>query len=212
MSILPNLSLFFANDGLLQIVDNLLTPVSALLEAIRPIVDINKLLDALGLDVPKLLKDKVGLSLSKFDLYDLPGTLSPLVGADNVVNTVNSVLGIIKIKDNPLGLELPDIDWFQLASHGEFITDGTSQVATYGKRIYVVADEDETLIALLRFLINTINYKDNYNQIVGLITGLLGDNVDESLAGTINDVLGMLKGDADQVISDLVELLQQIAG
>ena len=212
MSILPNLSLFFANDGLLQIVDNLLTPVSALLEAVKPIVNVNDILKAVGLDIPKLLKDKVGLTLTKFDIYDLPGTLKPLVGADNFVNTINSILGIIKIKGNPLGLVLPDIDWFQLASHGKFVLNGTSQAATYGKRIYVVADEDETLIALLRFLINTINYKDNYNQIVNLITGLLGDNVDESLAGTINDVLGMLKGDADQVIADLVELLQQIAG
>ena len=212
MSILPNLSLFFANDGLLQIIDNLITPITALLDAIRPIADINKILSALEVDIPKILQEKVGLTLPKFDLYDIPGTLKPLVGADNVVNTVNSVLTIIKIKDNPLGLELPDIDWFRLASHGKFITDDSSQAAAYGKRIYVKADEDETLIALLRFLINTINYKDNYDQIVKLITGLLGDNVDESLAGTINDVLGMLKGDADQVISDLVELLQQIAG
>ena len=42
--------------------------------------------------------------------------------------------------------------------------------------------------------------------------GILGDGVDPSLSGTISDVLGMLKGDADQVIADLVELLQQIAG
>ena len=212
MSILPNLSLFFANDGLLQIVDNLLTPVTALLDALKPIVNVNDILKAAGLDIPKLLKDKVGLNLTKFDIYDLPGTLKPLVGADNVVNTINSVLGIIKIKGTPLGLTLPDIDWFKLASHGEFILDGTSQAATYGKRIYVVADEDETLIALLRFLINTINYKDNYDKIVNLIMGLLGDGVDPSLSGTISDVLGMLKGDADQVIADLVELLQQIAG
>ena len=212
MSILPNLSLFFANDGLLQIVDNLLTPVTALLDAIRPIVDINKVIEALDVDIPGLLKEKVGLTLTKFDLYDLPGTLKPLVGADNVVDTINSVLKVIKIKGKPLGLVLPSIDWFRLASHGKFITNGTSQAAAFGKRIYVKADQDETLIALLRFLINTINYKNNYNQIVNLITGLLGDNVDESLAGTINDVLGMLKGDADTVIADLVKFLQQIAG
>ncbi|MBE6816333.1 MAG: hypothetical protein E7520_01360 [Ruminococcaceae bacterium] len=212
MSILPNLSLFFANDGLLQIVDNLLTPVTALLDALKPIVNVNDVLKAAGLNVPKLLKDKVGLNVSKFDIYDLKGTLKPLVGSDNVVNTINSILGVIKIKGSPLGLELPEIDWFQLASHGEFVLDGASQAATMGKRIYVVADEDETLIALLRFLINTINYKDNYDKIVNLIMGLLGDGVDPSLAGTISDVLGMLQGDADKVIADLVELLQQIAG
>ncbi|MBE6719384.1 MAG: hypothetical protein E7571_01855 [Ruminococcaceae bacterium] len=211
MSILPNLSLFFANDGLLQIVDNLLTPVSELLKALKPIANVNEILDAAGLDIPKLLKDKVGLSVSKFDLYDLPGTLKPLVGADTVVNTINAIIGSIKIKGQPLGLVLPEIDWFQLASHGKFILNGTSQAACLGSRIFVVADEDETLIALLRFLINTVNYKDNYDKIVNLITGLIG-NADESLVGTINQVLGLLKGDADTVIANLVDLLQSIAG
>lgn len=209
--ILPNLSLFFANDGLLQIVENLLTPVSALLEALKPIVDVNDVLKAAGLDVQKLLKDKVGLSISKFDIYDLSGTLAPLVGADNVVNTLNSIIGIIKIKGQPLGLELPAIDWFKLASHGEFVLDATSQAATYGSRIYVQADQDETLIAVLRFLIDTINYKGNYDVIVNLIGGLLGGS-GEGLAGTINQVLGMLQGESDKVIEDLVGLLQEIAG
>lgn len=209
--ILPNLSLFFANDGLLQIVENLLTPVSALLEALKPIVDVNEVLKAAGLDVQKLLKDKVGLSISKFDIYDLSGTLAPLVGADNVVNTLNSIIGIIKIGGQPLGLELPAIDWFKLASHGEFVLDATSQAATYGSRIYVQADQDETLIAVLRFLIDTINYKDNYNVIVNLIGGLLGGSA-EGMAGTINEVLGMLQGESDKVIEDLVGLLQSFAG
>ena len=209
--ILPNLSLFFANDGLLQIVDNLFTPISALLKAIKPIVDVNAILKAAGLDVGKLLKDKVGLNLPKFDLYDLPGTLKPLVGADNVVDTLNSILGIIKIKGTPLGIVLPDIDWFRLASHGKFIPHATSQAATYGGRIAVKADQDETLIAVLRFVIDTINYKDNYDAIVGLITGLLGDNVSASISDVISQVLGMLKGDSDEVIEQLVDLLKQFA-
>ncbi|MFR5875990.1 MAG: hypothetical protein ACLUFN_05825 [Eubacterium sp.] len=210
--ILPNLSLFFANNGLLQIVENLLTPVSALLEALKPIVDINEILIAAGLDVPKLLKEKVGINISKFDLYDLSGTLAPLVGADNVVGFLNSILGIIKIKGQPLGIVLPEIDWFQLASHGEFVLDGTSQAATYGSRIYVVSDQDETLIAVLRYLINTINYKGNYDAIVGLIGGLLGDGGNDSMSGTISQVLDMVKGDADTVIESLVDMLQQFAG
>lgn len=210
--ILPNLSLFFANDGLLQIVENLLTPVSALLEALKPIVDVNDILVAAGLDVPKLLKEKVGISISKFDVYDLSGTLAPLVGANNVVEFLNSILGIIKIKGQALGIVLPAIDWFQLASHGDFVLDGTSQAATYGSRIYVVSDQDETLIAVLRYLINTINYKGNYDAIVGLIGGLLGDGVSDSVSGVIDQVLGMLKGDADTVIESLVDLLQQFAG
>ena len=209
--ILPNLSLFFANDGLLQIVDNLFTPISALLEAIKPIVDVNEILKAAGLDVAGLLKDKVGLNLPKFDLYDLPGTLKPLVGADNVVDTLNSILGIIKIKGTPLGIVLPEIDWFRLASHGKFIPKAKSQAASYGGRIAVKADQDETLIAVLRFVIDTINYKDNYDAIVGLISGLLGDNVSASISDVISQVLGMLKGDSDEVIEQLVDLLKQFA-
>jgi hypothetical protein len=209
--ILPNLSLFFANDGLLQIVDNLFTPISALLEAIKPIVDVNAILKAAGLNIPKLLKDKVGLNVKKFDLYDLSGTLKPLVGADNVVGTLNSILGKIKIKGTPLGIELPDIDWFKLASHGEFVPNATSQVATYGGRIAVIADQDETLIAVLRFLIDTVNYKGNYDAIVNLITGILGDSVSDSISDVISQVLGMLKGDSDEVIEQLVDLLKQFA-
>jgi hypothetical protein len=207
--ILPNLSLFFANDGLLQIVENLLTPVSELLEALKPIVNVNDVLLAAGLDIPKLLKDKVGLSISKFDIYDLSGTLAPLVGADNVVDTLNSVLGIIKISGSSLGIELPDIDWFKLASHGDFILDGTSQAATFGSRIYVQSDQDETLIAVLRFLIDTINYKGNYDSIVSLIGGLIGGS--DSLSDTISTVLDMLKGDSDTVIENLVDMLQSFA-
>lgn len=210
--ILPNLSLFFANDGLLQIIENLLTPVSALLDAVRPIVDVNDLLDALGFDINALLA-KAGLKLNiDLDVYDLTGTLKPLIGSENVVGLLNSILSIIKIKGKPLGIVLPEIDWFKLASHGEIITNEASAAATIGARIHVVADQDETLIAVLRFLIDTINYKDNYNTIVDLIGGLLGDGTDNDMSGVISDVLGMLQGDSDEVIQSLVELLQQLGG
>lgn len=209
--ILPNLSLFFANDGLLQIVDNLLTPISALLKALEPIVDVNKLLKEVGIDIPKELA-KLGINVDiDFDIYDLPATLSPLVGADNVVGFLNNVLGIIKIKGASLGIELPAIDWFQLASHGDVILNGTSQAATYGKRISVKSDQDETLIAVLRYLINTVNYKGNYDAIVNLIGGLIG-GADDSVSSMISEVLTMLKGDADTVIENLVDLLQTLGG
>lgn len=209
--ILPNLSLFFANDGLIQIINNLLTPVSALLEALKPIVNVNDVLKAAGLDLNKLIA-KSGLNLNiKLDLYDLPGTLTPLVGSDKVVGLLNQILGIIKIKGAKLGIELPEIDWYQLASHGDVVLDGTSQAATYGKRIYVKSDQDETLIAVLRYLITTINYKGNYDAICGLIGGLIGGDGD-GMSGTISEVLNLVKGEPDPVIESLVDLLQELAG
>ena len=102
------------------------------------------------------------------------------------------------------------IDWYQLASHGEVITNEASQAATFGGRIYVKADQAEVLIAVLRYLINTVNYKDNYSVISNLIGGLLG-GASDSISDVVDQVLGMLAGDTDQVISDLCGLLQTLA-
>lgn len=208
--ILPNLSLFFANDGLLQILDNLLTPVSAILDAVKPIINVNSLLKVLGVNINSLLS-KIGIKTNvTVNVYDLKATLLPLIGADNVVSLLNGILGTVKIGGKSLGIELPNIDWLQLASHGE-IEKIPSQAATFGERIVVKADQDETLIAVLRFLINTINYKGNYDAIVSLVGGLLG-GASDSISGVVSQVLGMLQGDADSVIESLVELLQQLAG
>lgn len=211
MAMLPNLALFIANDGLLQLIENLFTPVSALLDALKPIVDVNvvldKVFDMLGFDLNKTLA-KTGLSLNlDINVYDLTAMLKPIIGVDNIVPLLNQVLGIIKIKGTPLGLELMDIDWFQLASHGEYIKEA-SQAATYGERIYVKGDASETLIALLRYLVETINYKDNYNTVSSLIGSLIGGSDNESITGTVNQVLGLLQGDTDDVISQLCELLK----
>lgn len=209
-SMLPNLGLFIGNNGIIQLLQNLLVPISALLDAIKPIVDINDVLNAvlkmLKVDLNKTLAS-VGLKI-KIDLYNLDKMLMPLIGAENIVPLLNNVLGIIKVGGSPLGLELPAIDWFALASHGNVIEEA-SQAATYGMRIHVDGDPSETLVAVLRFLVNTVNYKDNYTQISNLVGGLLGDN--ESVSDIVGEVLGILQGDTDEVISALCELLQAIA-
>lgn len=208
---LPNLALFFANDGLLQIIENLLTPINALLDALQPIADVNDILATAGLDIEGELR-KIGLvgSNYNFDIYDLAASLRPLIGKDNIVSLLNKVLGMIEVNGAPLGIELMPIDWYQLASHGEVIVDEASQASTHGKRIYVDADPNEVLIAVLRYLVETINYKDNYNIISNLIGGLIG-GADDSISDVIDTVLGLLTGETDQVISDLCGLLQTLA-
>lgn len=212
-AVVPNLALFLGNDGLCQILDNLLAPISALADAIRPIVDLNDLLntllDALDVDINGILA-KIGVKNFSLDVYDLNKTLKPILAGDSLIPLINSVLGMIKIGGSPLGLKLNDIDWLQLASHGKTIVS-YSQAATYGARIFVEGDSAETLIAVLRYLINTINTGDNLDKISGLIGGLLGDGVPENISGLITQVLGMLKGDADTVIASLVDLLSTFA-
>lgn len=212
-AMIPNLALFIGNDGLCQIIDNLLTPVSALVDAIKPVVNLNDLLnvvfDALDFDLGSLL-GKIGITNFSLDIYDLNATLKPLLGGDAIIPLINNILGIIKIGGQPLGLKLNPVDWLQLASHGKTIVSA-SQAATYGSRIFVEGDSSETLIAVLRYLIETVNTGDNFDKISSLIGGLLGDGVSDSVSDVINQVLGALQGDTDTVIASLVELLQMLA-
>ena len=211
-AIIPNLALFIGNDGLCQIIDNLLTPVSAIVDAIRPVVDLNDLLttlfDALDVDINGILA-KIGVTNFSLDIYDLNKTLKPILSGDAIIPLVNNILGMIDINGTKLDLKLNPVDWLQLASHGTTVVSA-SQAATYGSRVFVQGDSSETLIAVLRYLINTINTGDNLDKISSLIGGLLGDGVDDNVSGIITQVLGMLKGDTDEVISSLVELLQQL--
>ena len=213
-AIVPNLALFIGNDGLCQILDNLLTPVSALLDTIRPVVDLNDLLPtlfkALKFDLNGTLA-KIGITNFSLDIYDLNKTLKQVLGGDQIIPLVNNILGIIDIKGTKIDLKLNPVDWLQLASHGTTVVSA-SQAATYGARIFVQGDSSETLIAVLRYLINTINTGDNFDKVSSLIGGLLGDGVDDNVSGIISQVLGMLQGDTDQVISSLVELLQELGG
>lgn len=215
MAMLPNLALFIANDGLIQLIKNLLTPVSALLDAIKPIVDVNVVLDKvfemLGVNLNKEIA-KIGLNIDlNINLYDLPAMLKPIIGAEHIVPLLKQALGLIKIDGKPLGIELMDIDWFQLASHGTYVK-AASQAATFGARVYVEGDASETLIALLRYLVEVINYKDNYNVISNLIGSLIGGSDNTAIVDTVNTVLAELQGETDDVISALCELLQQIGG
>lgn len=210
--IVPNLALFIGNDGLCQIIENLFTPISALADAIRPIVDLNSLLttvlDALDVDLNSIL-GKVGVTNFSLDLYDLKETLKPLLGADSLIPLINNILPMIKIGGSPLGLKLNPVDWLQLASHGTTVVSA-SQAATFGSRIYVEGDSSETLIAVLKYLIITINTGGNYDVISNLIGGLIG-GADSDMSGTISQVLTVIKGDTDTVIASLVELLQTIS-
>lgn len=210
-AIVPNLALFIGNNGLSQMIENLLTPISALADAIRPIVDLNDLLDtlfeALDVDLNGLL-GKVGIKNFSLDVYDLNKTLSQVLAGDKLIPLINNVLGLIKIKGTPLGIKLNAVDWLQLASHGKTIVSA-SQAATYGSRVFVQGDSSEVLIAVLRYLINTINSGDNYNQISNLVTGLLPEGND-TISGVVSQVLGMLQDDTDTVIASLVDLLQTL--
>lgn len=200
MDMLPNLAYFFANGGLLQLVDNLTTPVTALLDTLKPIVNVN--------DILKQLNVKLG---GKYiDVYHISDILKPYVEPTKVVPMINNLLATTKIEGKPIGIKLNNIDWFQLASHGELVSEA-SQAATIGIRTYVKADQAETLIAVLRYLINTIQTGDNLDKIKELVTGLVGNN--DTVSGILSQVFDMFaqyKG--DELIAQINELIAMVAG
>ena len=133
----------------------------------------------------------------------------PVLGGNAIVPLINNILGIINIKGTKIDLRLNPIDWLQLASHGETVVS-SSQAATFGTRVFVIGDSSETLIAILRYLINTINSGDNFDALSSLVGGLIG-GANDSISDVVTQVLGMLQGDTDEVISSLVDLLQTLA-
>lgn len=197
---LPNLAYFFANGGLLQMVDNLVTPITALLDTLSPIVDVNDLLAELG----------VNINGQALDLYHISSILEPYVAPDKVVPLLNSLLQSLDINGTKLNITLLDIDWYQLASHGELVRE-PSQAATYGIRSYVKADEAETLIAVLRYLVAVIQDERNLDNIIGLVNGLVGDN--STVSDIVSQVISTIStSPGDEFIAQIGDLLATIAG
>ena len=78
--------------------------------------------------------------------------------------------------------------------------------------MFVKGDASETLIAVLRYLVEVVNYKDNYNTVASLVGSLIGGSDNSSITDVVGTVLNMLKGDTDDVIGELCNLLQQLGG
>ena len=193
---IPNLALFISNGGIINLVNQLVTPLTAIIELINPIININDLLAALDVKVNN----------EALDLNNIGALLTPYVGAENIIPLVNSLLPKIEISEGVnLNLKLNTVDWSRLASHGS-TNAAQSAVKNIGSRLYTASRSGETLIAVLRYLIDTIKAGDNLTTVSDLIGGLLGD-IDASIKDMITMVLGMLATlDTDEIIITLFQL------
>ncbi|MGN1123144.1 MAG: hypothetical protein ACI4RR_02275, partial [Eubacterium sp.] len=176
-SVLPNVALFIANDGLIQLVCNLITPITAIVKDVNPIIDVDKLLQELT-KMPELSINNLGTFLDKY------------IGQKNIVPLINSLL-------SKTGIKLNDIDWFKLASLGT-VKNEDSVVTCIGKRIVVDGDSDKVLITLLRYVLNTV--LDNADAIKKLI----GDSYKGALKEILDMIF---KLDADKLLSVVFSLV-----
>lgn len=185
VEILPNLAYFLDSNNLSVMIKNVASPVIQLLSY----VDI----DAMAV-VNDLLK-----------AYNIPA----IDDLDNdLAGLLNQVLGLIKINDAPLGIQLPAIDLHVLASYGTaeaytsaMVIDGQNVQATR-----IVADKADVTGAVIGYLYSVLSDPATVDTIVGLLgesgsmvsgilSGLLG-NGEAGFTNALFELLGLpMKGE-----------------
>lgn len=185
VEILPNLAYFLDSNNLSVMIENAVSPLIQLLSY----VDI----DAMAV-VNDLLK-----------AYNIPA----IDDLDNdLAGLLNQVLGLIKINDAPLGIQLPAIDLHVLASYGTaeaytsaMVIDGQNVQATR-----IVADKADVTGAVIGYLYSVLADQATVDTIVGLLgengsmvsgilSGLLG-NGEAGFTNALFELLGLpLKGE-----------------
>lgn len=198
-AVLPNVAYYIDNNGLAQLVNNLLSPVTSLLPVLKKNgVDVEVIVKALaGKSLNDLVKDALGvnihLNLNHLNKCDIQNAIVPLV---------NKLL-----KSKKINIQLPKIDWGTLASHGTVSTvkSAAKNSEGYYNRKHVTANQGETLIAVLRYVANLLT-----KNISGLKSILGGIDAIKDYKSIINAVLDQIgTSSADQIIRALFYLLQE---
>ncbi|MDE6111678.1 MAG: hypothetical protein K2F65_07165, partial [Eubacterium sp.] len=137
-------------------------------------------------------------------IYSLNLDLSMLADVD-LAGLVNGILAGIKIKGEPLGIVLPDIDLATLAGRGSLVNYRSARTY-FGKQMdckKINADQAAVFISVLRYIVKTL--QDNLDNINKLLAGL---GLSGSIADMINTVLTLLTTmDVDGVIEGLMNTL-----
>lgn len=141
------------------------------------------------------------------NLYDLLAGILPMLGAEgldlsmlsDVNKLLSTVLGLVAPEAN---LVLPTIDQALLASHGTLVEADSGR--TGGKRLQLVVDRADTLLAVLRYVLPMLGDQDFLDSVFALIGSLTGSEI--NLGDDVMDILKNLGSNPDQVIAALTEL------
>ena len=114
-SVLPNLAYFIDNNGIGQLLDNLLAPVTNILKTAKSAgVDVDKILSmVLGKDLGKVVTNALKVKGVKLNIK--LANLKSCNIQDIVVPLLNSLL-------KKTGIKLPEFKWSTIASHGKVVT------------------------------------------------------------------------------------------
>lgn len=182
IGILPNFAYFMSNNGLSKALNGLLLPITGIADPILPLLtDEDSLLDfvftLLGVELP-------------IDLGNL---------TDSIVPLVNSLLGKLEINGVAMNLQLPEINWANLAGMGKLETVSFSRAKDAGTYNRVVANTADTLMAVLGYITDVIRI--NGGEIEKLVKGLTdSDIVNEIVSNVVN-------ADSGKLMTMLIDLL-----
>lgn len=189
LSILPNLVYFVSMDSVQEILNSLNISLHLKIEAEVDKDNSGTLVDLLGGTLLSLLGDKLAFDVELaiadlIDLYDMLGF------------EISDFNEILKFATAGMGLELPPIKQQEII----FCSDWT----TKNGAVYLEANKGDLMFWLLNYVLSALVPDENGNS---LLTGLLGADMDPTIAGILNVVVGQLATDPDGALAALIEIL-----
>jgi hypothetical protein len=187
LSRLPDLLYFVESGGLQTSVDNVLHAAYVLIDTIRPIFPIE-------LDVMRLLGDLLGVELD----LSVNGITNLLVGYLNGELGTNFVLPADSLDFLLSGAVVPY----------------TSRNGLEAYRLDTSGSYADLITGLLRFLVEFIYTQDNRNEIVNLLGGLVGTNLDflkqiDALFSSLNEIMLTPNG-TDRALATLLNIFYTV--
>lgn len=181
-SVLPSFAYFMCNDGLSQLIDSFLLPITKVLDSVAPIYDVK-----------------------------LNSILAPITQLD-VVETVNGALSGLEVNGEALGITLPNFSWEKIAGFGQSVTFTSAQVDASGNRVTstkIVANQPQAFAETLRYLVGIVQDPVNYQAITKLVGGLDLGSLQEVVVSLLAEIG---TSDIDSVVEMLFSMLLGIGG
>ncbi|MCD7722914.1 MAG: hypothetical protein LUH82_03025, partial [Clostridiales bacterium] len=204
-AVLPNVAYFISQNGVANVLSNLLSPVTeTIIDALSDHdIDIDLIIEQLaGKGLGSLITDALGIDAQlTLNLSDL----STCNIQDIVLPLLNSLLADYKI-------ELSDFTWESLASHGVGSTVESAAKNSAGnyETVQVKAYQGETLIAVLRYVAEQlINNCDSIRNLIYKIDAVASN---ETITNVVRELFYQLSlSSKDGVVIAVIELINQEA-
>ena len=206
-AILPNVAYFLDSNGLAQVVNNLLAPITSKKGIIGQLanydIDIDAIIKQLaGKSLGDIITDAIGINVNlTFNLSDL--------NSCNIQDIIMPLIAKI-LADKNINIKLPDISFSELAALGTITTVNSKAKNDEGKyeTRQVVAEKGKVLIAVLRYVADVLI--KNSTEIGKLVSNIDAIKKNSTLKNIIDCVFSSIKSASkDDIVRAIFYLLAQ---